>query len=706
MSICLPAVLAACSETEMPQTEPEHTGEVVISFAPRQHDTGQAAAGKESSTRSQLSGAEVDYRNVAAVYLYVFDAANTCVQVKDLGWNGELSKEYVLGQLSPEGQYTFLAVGVDDRAGSVYQFPDAIKVGTKLADCQAVLDEAQRSFMPNADLYVGITKAQIQSARYNRVEVELKRKVAGVIVYLQNIPCQPEGVFVKRLEVSLHTDQHTSLPLIRNESNPYGSGVLNDSRLLFSYTFEESERTAGSDIFDRLKPRTDDIKVIENTLFFGAFMLPLEASATGTPTLTITLIGDDAVSQTEKVLKTYEVRYRQADGTPTTAYPIKENCLYSIGKKVTGSSTDGDKPMDLSGNIIEIIVQKYDEDYNGDVEFPPVSQPAYIRTDFNPEKYIFNCISTTEVIHIDPSYPVHPWTLTIPEGVDWIHIVDRSSPDGKVEYLHSISGTEKMDVELLINDYVVKNETVINGTVVKPDAVDIIKNDYRTVKLSLHTSVSGLDKAVQIRQYNAITISHGTFDGENANNVFAISRLDYGSYFDCQTGEAIHPDTAKIDWGYFVTDHVSIYGKTEALILDENDGEYNLNKAKDNSHNFVGTYSGSLMERTNKQAAEYDNNGTNAVQDRIWFTPAYYQQQSIRATSNALKAQDSENGIKKLMNIIDGVYWTSCGCAGPSTTELTPNKAFAIPLIGDGNFERRNRHDFLPVRQARYFNPK
>ena len=119
-------------------------------------------------------------------------------------------------------RYTFLAVGVDDRSGSVYQFPDAIKVGTKLADCQAKLDEAQRTFMPNADLYVGVTTTQIQAANYNRVEVELKRKVAGVIVYLQNIPCQPEGVFVKRLEVNLHTNQHTALPLIRNEANPYG----------------------------------------------------------------------------------------------------------------------------------------------------------------------------------------------------------------------------------------------------------------------------------------------------------------------------------------------------------------------------------------------------------------------------------------------------------------------------------------------------
>ena len=703
LSICL---LAACNKAEMPQAGQERTGEVVISFVPRQHDSGQAAAGQKGITRSQLSGAEVDYRNVAAVYLYVFDATNTCVLVKDLGWNGDLSKEYVLGQLSGEGQYTFLAVGVDDRAGSVYQFPDAIKVGTKLADCQAKLDEVQRTFMPNADLYVGVTTTQIQAANYNRVEVELKRKVAGVIVYLQNIPCQPEGVFVKRLEVNLHTNQHTALPLIRNEANPYGSGVLNDSRLLFSYAFEESERTEGSDIFDRLKPRTDDIKVIENTLFFGAFMLPLEASATGTPTLSITLIGDDAVNHTEKVLKTYEVRYKQAGGAPTTAYPIKENCLYSIGKKVTGSSTDGDKPMDLSGNIIEIIVQNYDEDYKGDVEFPPVSQPAYIRTEFTPEKYIFNCISTTEVIHIDPSYPVHPWTLTIPREVDWIHIVDRNATDGTVKYLHSISGTGKMDVELLINDYVVKNETVINGTAVKPNAVNIIKNDYRTVKLSLHTSVSGLDKTVQIRQYNAITISQGVFDEEEANNVFGISRLDYGCYFDKKTGEAVRPDTSPIDWGFFISDSYYMYDAFESTIISKNDGEYNLKKVKENYGNRPGIYNGSLIEKISKQAIEYNNTGINTVGERIWFTPAYHQQRSITKTNNALKTENSEISIKNLMNITDGLYWTSCACKGPATTEATPNKAFAIPLISNGGIEEKNRHTFLPVRQARYFSPK
>lgn len=692
LSICL---LAACNKAEMPQAGQERTGEVVISFVPRQHDSGQAAAGQKGITRSQLSGAEVDYRNVAAVYLYVFDATNTCVLVKDLGWNGDLSKEYVLGQLSGEGQYTFLAVGVDDRSGSVYQFPDAIKVGTKLADCQAKLDEAQRTFMPNADLYVGVTTTQIQAANYNRVEVELKRKVAGVIVYLQNIPCQPEGVFVKRLEVNLHTNQHTALPLIRNEANPYGSGVLNDSRLLFSYAFEESERTEGSDIFDRLKPRTDDIKVIENTLFFGAFMLPLEASATGTPTLSITLIGDDAVNHTEKVLKTYEVRYKQAGGAPTTAYPIKENCLYSIGKKVTGSSTDGDKPMDLSGNIIEIIVQDYDEDYKGDVEFPPVSQPAYIRTDFNPEKYIFNCISATEVIHIDPSYPVHPWKLTIPEGVDWIHIVDRNATDGTVKYLHSISGTEKMDVELLINDHVVYRPTVSTTEVTDPDAINTIKNDIRIANLQLHTSTLGLGNTMPIRQYNAITCA-GYQD-----KPFGLSRLDYGCYFDRQTGKAVRPEGCKIQWGFFKTDiqYIFLNGSWEYETYVA-DGEYNF---KDVDRERDG-YIGSLIEKTIKEGIETDHNGNNNAAEKIWFVPAYQEQWNIQFTTQKLKDKFPAIDIPELTNLETGWYWTSSGCYGPSGT---PRDSYAVPAYGSrAEYEvlhKVDRKTTLNVRQARRF---
>ena len=692
LSICL---LAACNKAEMPQAGQERTGEVVISFVPRQHDSGQAAAGQKGTTRSQLSGAEVDYRNVAAVYLYVFDATNTCVLVKDLGWNGDLSKEYVLGQLSGEGQYTFLAIGVDDRAGSVYQFPNAIGVGTSLADCQAKLDEAQRTFMPNADLYVGVTTTQIQAANYNRVEVELKRKVAGVIVYLQNIPCEPEGVFVKRLEVNLHTDQHTALPLIRNEANPYGSGVLNDSRLLFSYAFEESERTEGSDIFDRLKPRTDDIKVIENTLFFGAFMLPLEASATGTPTLSITLIGDDAVNHTEKVLKTYEVRYKQADGTPTTAYPIKENCLYSIGKKVTGNSTDGDKPMDLSGNIIEIIVQKYDENYKGDVEFPPVSQPAYIRTDFNPEKYIFNCISTTEVIHIDPSYPVHPWTLTIPREVDWIHIVDRNATDGTVKYLHSISGTGKMDVELLINDYVVYRPTVSVTEVTDPDAINTIKNDFRTANLQLHTSTLGLNNTVSIRQYNAITCA-GYQD-----KPFGLSRLDYGCYFDRQTGKAVRPEGCKIQWGFFKTDiqYIFLNGSWESSTYVA-DGEYNF---KDVDRERDG-YIGSLIEKTIKEGMETDHNGNNNAAEKIWFVPAYQEQWNIQFTTQKLKDKFPAIDIPELTNLETGWYWTSSGCYGPSGSS---RDSYAAPAYGSrADYEvshKVDRKTTLNVRQARRF---
>ncbi len=674
---------ASCS-----REEPADSGhrsaerEVYLSFADK------------TGTRSALNSAYVDYRKVKNVYLYVFDADSTCILVKDIGWTGDISQTYRLDPMPASGEYIFLAVGVDDNAGAVYGFPGAIAPGDRLENCAARLIPSQRAAMSAADLYVGVAAATVAAIGTSEVEIELKRKVSGILAYLRNIPYKVNSVQVKDLKIRLHANRHTEIPLIRDEANPYGSGTLDNSTYLFEYLLDTIPYDDAGNFY---KPSArhaanGGVATVANTILMGAFMLPLEASASDAPTLSIELWGEDTGTSTYKLLRTYEAVYTTESGTATTVYPIEENHLYSIGYKTSDDTTGDDKPVDLSGSSVDVFVAPWGS-YDVSADFPTVAQPAYLRPSFNTANYIFDSIGTSEILSIDDTYPAGgTWTLSVPADVDWIHIVDRSgtTPD----YVKTLSGTGSADVELYINDYAKKNLLYDPNTLVfnYADVLKTLREDYRTALLTLNTTgFTGNAVTIPIRQYNTITIyfTNGS-TGTTYDITFGINRLDYGCTFDRQTGAMIRGADSQIVWGFYTSDNFYIYDSNGEK--DYYDGEGNcrlvLDKYAKGSSSYAEKFNGSIFDKAVAQAHVYaDGPESNKASARLWYVPAYHQIYSIQGLCAKINREQSSNTdasfatVCSALNFVSGSdswQWTSNGAPG---TAGIKNKSYAVRLV-------------------------
>lgn len=658
-------------------------GEVVLTF---RYDT-------DISTRSSLNSAYVDYRTVQDVCILVFSGTGSDAAFlfrEDIDWQGAISQTHKFKRALESGSYMLLAFGIDDAAGATYRLLEEITPGTPLKTIEATLAAtAGAPDMARSDFYTAQAEVTVNPATVNAVEMTLKRRVSGVLVYLKNIPYMVGYNRVQQVYVKLYDDQRTSLLLYSNENEEdfgmtdesmdqylkyfYGFGTLPDSRTLMEFDMTSYWRADDGNYF--VIPAGNNPETLENTLFGGVFLLPLEAPLSNqTHTLVIELYGGGGTGILPDVLKTYNVKLKQGN-SKIANYSVECNQLYSIGKKMMSENTENDKPADLSGNITEVYASEYDFDYSGTADFPTVSTPAYINDlTFNPEKYIFNCISTTETFSIDASYPSNPWTLTV--SVDWIHIVRRDVAGNITGYTSELQGNGPQTVELLINDYVVEREGY---------DINAIRNDYRTAQITLSTSGKDQTVTLPIRQYNAVTI-HGV------HTDFGLSRLDYGCYFDRQTGEAVRPDTAKLSWGYTGSARLVVYGSGYNEEETQRNGVYCHERALANARNDI--YPGSLLQKTRIPAVEITNDaGTNAADGKIWFTPAYHQLHDFTRNYSAVD-------LRSLQIETNGYYWTSTmqGLTGLEYSSYVVKPGSAGDLIAMPN------EYAYPVRQARYFN--
>lgn len=666
----LTSILFLCSCSHIEESDPalEDKG-IYITFQDR------------VETRSSLNSSYVDYRKVKEVYLYVFEGTGStskCVLIKDVKWNGEISQKYALGEVLSSGTYTFMAVGIDDKAGTTYNFPNVIVLGSELGSSKAQLVEAKRADMPVSDLYVGLTEASVSQTASSTVNIELKRKVSGVLAYLKNIPYKVNGTLVSDLKVKLHTNQHTEIPLIKNIQNPYGSGVLANSNYLFERNLESYSADAEQKYYAIPAINTPDLKTVENSLLMGAFMLPLEASAAGKSTLSVELWGTDVVNSNYKILKSYDVTYNPQGGTSTTVFDIDENHLYSIGKKVSDDDTSGDRPMDLSGSGIEVFVTAWDN-YNVDNEFPVISVPARIRVDYNPANYIFDCTSVVQDVVIDASYPSKPWTLKVADDCDWIHICTTDASGNITGYTKSIDGEGYLEAKIILNDYGIER---IQTTF----TLDEIKNDYRSTDLQLITRGDAtVATTLSVRQYNAITV-------DNTNHI-GISRLDYGCFFDKETGAIVRPANAKLQWGYFSTGNLYVSGDNP---MEYYNGETNLNKIyKRYTDGKVGGkyYVGSMFQKV-RQGVITITNGVSVPTGKLWYPPVYHELWSISETAVRMATEEAYGvfGLAK-----NERYWSGSG------HYLTIGKAYYALMGTNKTDSGADKNDAYWVRPARHF---
>ncbi len=654
--------VASCSKDDLPGSSgnvtPEGRG-IYLSFS------------DGADTRSTLQSSEVDYHDVKAVYLYVFEGTNgsaTCVyDHTDLNvqWDpeGDISqKQWISVDLKDNVEYTFLAVGVDDKADEVYGVPASFKDKSLSEVVAAYTGKGQ---MATAQLFAGYEEAAVTDGKAT-VEITLRRKVAGVLAYLKNIPCSVEHADanlgeakVTGLRIKLCSNQNTTMnlwPVSTDGAPVYGSVLLDNSDVLYEVDLAEAGYKPDGDgrYFEKAGIDTDDLKTVDNSLLTGAFMIPLENTTTN-GTLQIELIGDYTTGGGEEysgeVVKTYTITNNLDNATD---FSIEENKLYSIGKKLSDASTDGDKPADLSGNILQLEVVEWCSQIMDNV-FPNIVVPVSIKSNYNVSNYIFDAMSDTTTVYIRASeeFKNTQWTLDVSE-YDWLHIIAQDETGQGVEYKKTLQGYGDKDVVIIFNDYAVrrKNKSDYDGSYKLSDEDKaLIRNDYRSAEIKLYTAGQPKPYPLLLRQYNVINV-YAYYD------YVGISRLDYGCYFDRQTGREVRPNTNDVDknqWGYYSTATSYVSGEYK---MNYDDGEDTMNKVYqrylDGSAGSAG-WPGSIFQKVRTEE-RYIIDCVEQEPKHVWYVPAYHEMWAV----SHLLANNSD--MATVLNMKKGDnYWSSVG---------------------------------------------
>ena len=754
--LLLTTLLSSCQDYDDPGTDASSEGGLIISF--------NMNSGVATNTRTALDPDEVEAgkqnQHVKYVQLYIFHGEGNdalCVASENVKWeefftefgnslptvSAEMNYRVEYKEFAEGDTYTFMAVGLDDRAGDTYGLPDALVVGkTTLGKAIGTLsreDESNWQDMRYSELFTGKI-AFIPDANIH--VIELYRRVAGVIAWLKEVPATINSLSIDKVRISLYATQNKSVPLIARSQKPvfedYEDSPLNN--LTEGYVLMSVPVTPG------------------NTTAFSttAFMLPMPSpisAGTNAYTLKVELVHQDAQNGAV-VVRSFRTKLSNPNdesGSSTGSgtgiidtespyrFPIIANHIYQLGTKTT--------PVDFSGEEVLLQVVPWNE-VKHDVEFPVSAKPAYFITKFNQEKYIFNSMSAStmsdesvaagkaqfpgfrnydaeaKTITVIPSYGQGAgWSLEIPADCNWLHFKVTES-NGNVSYTKVLQGTAKTEVTLFFNDYVEQRTYT--------DWERDLANDYRQVELTLTTiggKLAGKVNKLPIKQYNAITIDYlATFSVYKSKETapFAISRLDVGDYFDWDTGEVVRYKTPvngsanaveglnSIDlygWGYWTTLYASIYyGVGNA---SETDGQDNIQRmAKQNSSGWKGSagyYCSFPTCEIDDAGKELTKGKDSDVRNRtVWYMPAKYQNVNLLRWYNdkvpaAYKKYfnfKKHTNAESAANYVTAYYWSS------TTSALSTPFAFFSSYEDPDMLGQKDASVCYSIRPARNLNVK
>lgn len=367
----LTVLLISCSEEKIIPDTGKGEGTVTLTF------TAQSGA----KTRTVLEGSE-NLQHVTEVFLYIFDATtNQCTKVEQLYWphkqedlkgdellNHTLTRSYSLTLSS--GTYTFLAVGTDNPldettnerlsdgigAGTTYNLPGTITVGTSLADAKATLAAGKtKEDIARSELFAGWVPVTIKENDNAAIFINLYRRVAGVMGWFKNVPAN-----TSKIQISLYTQQNKSGYLQKQEPEdnwPYG--IKNPDNFKDYITDPVSTTEKEDKILVSIEVPATGMEAT-TVLSRGSYALPAAAPAMGDGkeyTLLIELIASDGT-----VSKTMKAKMKEGDDlyiSPTEStgvidmggpfrFPIVANRFYSIGSK--------DEPVDVGGDGDDIVI--------------------------------------------------------------------------------------------------------------------------------------------------------------------------------------------------------------------------------------------------------------------------------------------------------------------------------------------------------------
>ena len=579
--------------------------------------------GALANTKSPALGSTANLHHVTDVYAVLYhlnDAGTdgTFKLCKKLDWNPMDSAEYAVDQVQfyqfwfseengaknlPAGNYRVLCIGLDNRlptqeqqnripgeqwpdsqanyhtSGATYDLPESIK-DKPLSEALATLAEGKtQEDIAHSELFAGWTDFEYMPGTLSEVQVEMKRRVAGAICYLSDIPftlTQDAATYrVTGVRLCLCQPQNKQIALCRVESQPdavptvaadYGSQPFADgegSEVLAEHSFYKlsddgqqltlkegySKQESGEELY-RIENKAYDRPIKENSILMGAYLLPLkraEGVESTLPTMVVQLMGRQIEetgtgSGTNLDANTKEVVIRtlpalnseKVDGEDETRYNIHPNYIYQIGRKPTPGLSQDEYPESLMGNRLFLRVKKWTQE-EIPVEFPSV--PIYATMEFDKEGYILDCMGTpwydkdpdytdyplgkTEEIeyhklHITPSLLGKPWKLVI---------------QGEGLYVRTTQVGDPMQ-EQFAKTYVPQDSTVALD-------LDLLLTDYIVERDYQHDP---------------------TYKGLNIENDYRIIKLCLTTYNDAEMSSPIHEDTISIKQYNAITVHTEDYG--------------------------------------------------------------------------------------------------------------------------------------------------
>ena len=377
LSACTGGMEEAVSGTPDGGTAPK--GTVCVEFA----------ADGLVATRTVLPGSD-DLQHVEEVYLYVYDESGRCVWKDDVHWSrpapdGSQQQHYWMplnaNLLLAGHTYTFVAVGMDDRAADTYGLPDptlgadgwpagwgddAAPAGLKLsATADATGEETLRRRISQSEIFAGQATHTISGEGYDLVHVDLYRRVAGVLAYFTNIPA-----WVDHIRLVAHDAQRTDVPLLPVEGNDFGTASMeggqtewgNDPKVVLEMSAKVAELSAAEN--------EDGLPKLVGATLRTAYMLPLPAPAAGGHTFTLELrdaSGGRVETRNVVCLKeTGEAGTADTAEGAKTAFAIEANHFYSIGRK----DATTDDPYDLGGYEGNEVVIYVDGNWQAEVNIP------------------------------------------------------------------------------------------------------------------------------------------------------------------------------------------------------------------------------------------------------------------------------------------------------------------------------------------------
>ena len=640
MIVALAALwMAGCSDDSLsPADQPERG--IVIRLS-----TG------DLETRTDLTS-QANLQHVRKVYALLYDGTGTLVDSPELlmdvasqawdpteggSYNDINGEEFVLPQTKTAGleagSYTILCVGLDDNSGATYGLTAETMNWKTLAEAKATLAaEKTADDIAHSELFAGWAEFDFEPDNINIVEVEMKRRVAGVLCYVTDIPTtiNTGGVNepVKKLRLALYTGEEPNnrISLCRKEVEKATDGTIKipddfgeysedapkldiENGYLVLKEVDLSEYSSDSDIFSIPEQDTENLKVKANSLLIGAYVIPTKATD-GKVTLKVELLGED-----DEVLATFNAK---RDGTSgSESYNIYPNYIYHIGDKPESDSTEGDQPASLLGKELTVVPQVWTTMPEVDVDFPSVplvNGIELVNQDYIPYKegYIFDCIGIDDdnnesykdtyylgapynerlYVKVTASVLKNKWYLKIigNEVEEGILYFSQKNADGSYTYSTEYRGDGQADekVPLLLTSYAKDGG-----------------GDTRSVTLQLYhydeeDNPTVLKAEFKIIQYNALIVDIGDDYGKRG-----FSRRDWN-------------EGQKIGWGYPNTSVFNIMGTSAYAWYNGND---NLNKAKTRNHD--GEFYSSAIYYCARKFVTVTN--SQKITSTNWFLPARYE---------------------------------------------------------------------------------